>query len=369
MLHSRSFLSKFRIPIVTAIAGLAIGAPVVVRFFGEGKSSKNPQFATPALALASLTAKSLYFNAVALPWLLSQRPDLLTDEEKSPKSDQARSFAQAALNPKLFRQLDRRYRFDTLLLVGDPSQYRPLLEHILEAKDWTLTYLDHSSIVYRRESEHEWKPVDLKAIEGRFEAPHDHSLFLAQAAGKLLAIRRGAEAKELLDQAQSLDAKVPEVWNGMAIFRMLRGEWNPAITSVDKALALDRDFLPAIATKTQILFSTKKFSAAYDLSEKLIAAYPDDPGLLFYHAKICHEAHAYTAEIRVLKKLIERADAEAQPATGYRLYLAQAYAAAGHAQPAADEFKRVLADPELAPEQRRFAEQTLAQIEQRAGLK
>ena len=74
---------------------------------------------------------------------------------------------QAVQNPKLFRQLDRQHRFDTLLLVGDPSQYRPLLEHLLEAKDWTLQYLDHTSLIYRRSAETPWKPDDFVAIRER----------------------------------------------------------------------------------------------------------------------------------------------------------------------------------------------------------
>ena len=150
---------------------------------------------------------------------------------------------------------------------------------------------------------------------------------------------------------------------------MNRGEWTPALTNVDRALALDADFLPALATKTQILYSTKKFSAAYELSRRLIAAYPNDPGLLFYHAKICHEAHAFADEIRTLTRLIERAEAEARPASGYRLYLAQAYAKEGKAQPAIEEFNRVLADADLPKEQRSFAEATLAQVKERAGVR
>ena len=328
----------------------------------------NPELAEPRAAIAALAAKSLYYNAAARPWLLARRADLLTAEDRDEHSERSRGFAQAVENPKLFRQLDRRHRFDTLLLVGDPSQYRPMLDHLSEAKDWTLVWLDHASMVFKREPEREWRRDDLDAIERGFSAKEDRALFLAQSAVKLLAIRRSEDAKACLDKAASLDDRVPDVWNGMAIYRMARGEWTPARTAVDRALALDADFLPAIATKTQILFSTKKFNEAYALSGRLIAAYPDDPALLFYHAKICHQAHAYADEIRALTRLIERADAEARTATGYRLYLAQAYAADGQAQPSIDEFSRVLADQEISPEQRKFAGETLAQIKSRSGL-
>ena len=366
-----AFTANFRRPsrrllLSSGVIALALAAAIVAL---RPWKKTAPQAATPELAIKALAAKSLYYNGAARPWLVQWRPDLLTDEDRDEKSERVRGLVQAVENPKLFRQLDRKWHFDALLLVGDPSQYRPLLEHLLEAKDWTLSYLDHTSMVYRHGTFPAWQPTALEALAPGFPEARERAAFYAQAAVRLLAIRRGAEAKACLDKAQALDDGRPEIWNGLAIFRMNRGEWTPALTHANRALALDADFLPALATKTQILFSTKKFSEAYELSRRLVAAYPDDPGLLFYHAKICHEAHALADEIRTLKRLIERAEAEARPASGYRLYLAQAYAKDGKAQPAIDEFNRVLADAGLTEEQRSYAEETLAQVKERAGLK
>jgi hypothetical protein len=128
----------------------------------------SPQLVTPTLALEGLSAKSLYYNAAARQWLLKQRPELLTEEDRAADSERTRNFIQAVQNPKLFRQLDRRYRFDTLLLVGDPSQSRPLLEHLAEAKDWTLTYVDHTSMVLRRDPAPPWSAADLAVLRARF---------------------------------------------------------------------------------------------------------------------------------------------------------------------------------------------------------
>ena len=344
-------------------------ALALVIFFGGCRLKKSSaQIATPALAMKAMSGKSIYYNGPARPWLLAQRPDLMMPDDRDEYSELSRGFVQAVENPKVFRQLDRKHHFDTLLLVGDPSQYRPLIEHLLEAKDWTLTYLDHTSLIFKRDGAREWQPADLDALAPTFASERDRAAFFAQAAVRLLAIRRGTDAKACLDKAQALDAGLPEVWNGIAIFRMNRGEWTPAMTNVDRALALDADFLPALATKTQVLFSTKKFSAAYDLSRRLIEAYPNDPGLLFYHAKICHEAHALTDEIRTMRRLVDLAEKAGWPASGYRLYLAQAYAKDGQAQPAIDEFNRILADADISKEQRSFAEDTLAQIKERANL-
>ena len=347
---------------------IALALAAVIAGWRHRNSVPSPA-ATPELAIRPLVSKTLYFNGAARPWIAKLRPDLLMPEARDEKSELSRGLVQAVENPKLFRQLDRKYYFDALLLVGDPSQYRPLIEHLLEAKDWTLTYLDHTSVVYRRDVSPEWKATALDALTPNFPRTKDRAAFFAQAAVRLLAIRRGADAKACLDKAQALDDRLPDIWNGNAIFRMNRGEWTPALTNANRALAIDANFLPALATKTQVLYSTKKFSEAYDLSRRLVEAYPNDPGLLFYHAKICHEAHAFTDEIRTLQRLIDRAESESQPASGYRLYLAQAYAKDGKAQPAIDEFNRVLADADLPKEQRTFAEDTLAQIKERAGVR
>ena len=119
---------------------------------------------------------------------------------------------------------------------------------------------------------------------------------------------------------------------------MALGQWKEAITAADEALLLDKDYVPALACKAQSLYAMKYFSDAYNVSRKLIEELGDDPALLFYHAKIAHEARAYTDEIRTLEKLIKMAEEQQRPAAGYRVYLGQAYATDGQAEPALEQF-------------------------------
>ncbi|MES2572231.1 MAG: hypothetical protein V4710_19520, partial [Verrucomicrobiota bacterium] len=150
----------------------------------------SPELSTPIFALNALSSKSLYFNGPARPWLLAHRPELLAPEEKDDSSERSRSLAQAVQSPPLFRQLDRRYRFDTLFLVGDPSQSRPLLEHLMETRDWTLTYLDHTSLVFKRGAVPPWDAGSLKTLQAKFHgSKREEATFLAQAAIKMLAVR------------------------------------------------------------------------------------------------------------------------------------------------------------------------------------
>jgi tetratricopeptide (TPR) repeat protein len=205
-------------------------------------------------------------------------------------------------------------------------------------------------------------------LASRFPRPREQATFLAQAAAKLIAIRQPQAARELLDRATALDQTVPEAWTGLALLHMSRGEWRAALNQADRALGLDDEFLPALAAKAQILFSVKKFSDAYELSKRLVERQPEEPGILFYHAKIAHEAHAYREEIKALEKLIALAEKDSRPTTGYRIYLAQAHAAAGQAKPSIEQFQLVLGDPEITTEQRAFAKETLAQVKSRSGL-
>ena len=323
----------------------------------------DPLLETPLLALEGLQAKPLFFNAAAGPWLRAKRPDLVVPEGAS-------AFAQAVLEPRLFRQLDRQFRFEALLFTGDPSQSRPLLEHLLETKDWALSYVDHTSLVFRRAGSAGWKTAELEPVRARFAgaSARMRATMLAQTAAKLVAVRETEAARQLLDEAQQLDARVPEVWSGLAGWHMQRGEYPEACAGAERALKLDGEHLPALAVKTHLLFATKQFSAAYDLSQRLVARVPDDPNLLFYHAKIAHEAHAYKAEVEALEKIIVQAEAAGRPVSGYQMYLGQAHMTLGDGTRAIDAFMRVLNDPELPQDQRDFARESIARIKKRTGL-
>lgn len=360
--HSRVKLGAALAVLVIALGAIWLLAPV--------SRKENPLLATPRLAVERLSAKNLYYNGPARPWLLALRRDLLQPDDLDGSPARVRGFTQAVENPKLFRQLDRQHRFDVLLLCGDPSQYHPLLEHLLETKDWSLRYLDHTSLVFRRDEASSWSVADLQPVRDLLKkaTPRARAAFLAQVASKLVAVARPGDGKQLLDEAMQVDPKSAEVWNGLAIYHLSRGAASEALGHVERALQLDKNSLAALATKTQILYATKRFSEAYAVSSTLVEKRGNEPGLLFYHAKIAHEAKAFKAEIAALEKLIAQARQSQLPISGYQLYLAQAYAAANQAKPAVENFAAVLRDPDLPADQRAFAQQTMEQVRSRAGL-
>lgn len=359
---------RTRRPIFAGLALLLAVAAGVIWWLRP--AYRDPLLDSPQLALEALQAKSLYFNGRAKSWLAAQRPDLLTPEDRDENSERSRGFVQAVQNPKLFWQLAHRYHFDALLLVGDPSEYKPLLDNLLDTKDWTLQYVDHTSMVFRLEDRKHWEIGDFAKIRARFapDSKEAQAEVLAQMGVRLLAAREEATGKALLDEAAELDAHQPIVANGLATYYLGRGEWREAWAEVEIALHADHNFLPALATKTQLLYGMKQFSEAYEVSKDLIERVPDDPNILFYHAKIAHEAHAYKGEIAALEKLIAQADADGRPIGGYRLYLGQAYAATGDAQKAVDAFMLALDDPDLPDDQRSYARDSITRIKKRVGL-
>jgi tetratricopeptide (TPR) repeat protein len=357
---------RTRLAVLAAVlAVLVLGVWLAPRF----RAVPDPLLATPRLALERLEGGTIYYNAAALPWLVAQRPEFVAPEDRDGRSERAAAFAQAVLNPKLFRQLDRKFRFDALLLVGDPSQYRTLLDHLVETKDFVLHYADHTSLIFRRGGT-AWTPRDLDGVRSRLSSlgARARAQFLALTATKLTAARRQEDAKPLLDEALALDSRSAEAWSALAAYRMERGDWVEALKATEQALSIDKNHLGALATRTQVLYATRRFDAAYALSQRLVERLPDDPNVLFKHAQIAHEAHAYKTEIAALDKLIALADAAKRPTTGYRLYLAQAHTAAGNGQPALENFTRVLEDPELPEDQRRFATEAIERIKRRTGL-
>ena len=113
---------------------------------------------------------------------------------------------QAPQNPKLFRQLDRQHRFDTVLLLDDPSRYQRLLDHLLEPepdkRDFKLVYLDHWALVFKRGAAREWTPEDAEAVRR----------WMDEEAGPMNLTQ--AEVERLADEEEG---SLPEGWENTVV--------------------------------------------------------------------------------------------------------------------------------------------------------
>ncbi len=380
-LPSLSKSARRRIAVLGALLAAAVAG--VIWQWPEIEARWYPaaaSVATPKLACAEVQARSLYFNGLALPWLEKFRPELLTAEDRDATSSRRRAFVQAPQNPKLFRQLDRQHHFDTLLLVGEPSNYRRLLDHLLEPepgkRDFQLVYLDHWAFIFKRGAAREWVPADAEAVRARLGniRTRDQATFLAMAAGKMLAVRQVETAKRWLDEAAALDSRSIDVLAGLAGYQITIGRWVEAETYADKALKKDPNSVPALAAKIVAMRATRHHIDAFKFSEKLNRLLPEDPVRLWQHAQLAHEAKQNAVEIKALTRLIALAREEGRPSAEYEFFLGEAHAHealdnAEHAPLALQHLRLAVADPALPADKRKFAEERIAVILKRTGLK
>jgi tetratricopeptide (TPR) repeat protein len=336
-------------------------------WFPHRAEPASPELSTPKLALVDLQAQSLYFNGSAHPWLVALRPDLLAPERTERAAERLRAFAQAVQDPALFRKLDRQHHFDVLLLLGEPRQYQPLLDHLLESKDWALSYVDHTSVIFRRGRLSDWRPAALSAIEQAFIRPGERADFLGLAASKMLSLRMTDAARDLLKRADRLGGESVEVLCTWADYHMNRAEWARSLALTDRILSRNPGHLGALATRSWVLFVTKRYEESLMASRKLIEAYPQHSHLLFSHAKIAHQRGAFDEEIEVLIRLIRVAQEAGSPTAEYRMYLAQAYAEKSEAKDAIDQLVMALSEGGLPEKQLKYTQELLARIRSRSG--
>ncbi len=340
----------------------------------------DPRVVTPIIVIPNLTAESLFFSNEARPWLTKLRPDILHTDDANPESNRARAMQQANVNPKLFRQLDRQVRFDTILLLGDPSGYQRLLDHLIEPepdkRDFQLIYLDHWCYLFKRGNVSSWTPASADFLRTMLRdlRAKDRAAFLSKTAAKMLAIREYSTARTWLEEALSLDGDSLDALAGMAHFQISLGKWKEAEKFTDRALEKNTDFIPALAARFLVQRATKHFYDAYQTSKRLNTLIPETPIRLWQHAEIAREARLRKEQVTALERLITLAKEEDRPTGTYEFYLGDAHIYlstedATHVPKAAEHLRRALADPALSPEHRKFAEERMATIRERTGLK
>ena len=318
-----------------------------------------------------LSGKTIFFTPAAAQFLKPRWPELAM----SPKGEgsfeaTAREFSAVVQNPKAWRALDRKWRFDSALLTGDPAGFRQLLEHLLHSPDWTFVRLDHTSLVFERSPARPWSPADLAVQDAAFK---DHSAreqeeVRIQTAHRLIAIGELPTAKTLLEQVVNANANSAPAWTELAGYHAMQAQWDKALEAAGRALSASPDYLPGAVAKANALYATGKFSEALSLTRRLAVQAPEDGQLLSLHARVTHAAHAYQEEIQVLRKLVELSSAQAMPTGSWRIYLGQAYAADGQGEPALQQFEEALKDPELPENDRVFAKNALERIRSRKPI-
>ena len=344
--------------VVLVLVALVLGVRRLAR------SEWSPALSTPELLFGmvgagDLEGGGLYLNAAGQVWAGRLRPGWLGKDPARLRDME---------EPQVVRRLDREGRFGALVLVGDPSEYQGLLRHLRGSGDWRLMYLDHLGMVFRRGQNGGWKPSDLEALRGSFKSDGEWAVCMGQAGQKMLGAGFREEAGEWTRRAVEAAPGLAPVHAARAHYWIGCSRWDDAREEAQRAVALEEDNLSGLSALVQLHFAGNRFGEAYRYSKRLVELRPEDPGLLFHHAKVAHRAHAYGAEVEVLERLIRLAVAGGRPVSGYRVYLGQAYAEKGDAVAAVEQLERALEDPGLGGEQRKFAAEAVERIRKRAGF-
>ena len=352
---------------------LAITGGLVWR--SQRSSLPSPELATPVLAITELAehgrlrGKTIYFSPAAAEYLKMHWQELGLRSEASP--DQlTREFGATLQNPKAWRVLDRKWRFDALLLTGDPARFRQLLDHLRQSPDWTLTWLDHTSLVYERSPAHAWTPAALEQLTTVFKlhSAWEQEEAQIQTAHRLIAIGEVASANTLLENVVKGDRNSAPAWTELAACNATLARWDRALDAANHAIESDASYLPGVMAKANALYACGKFNDALALTRQLVLELPEDGQLLSLHARVTHSAHAYQEEIEVLKRVIQLSAAEGMPTGAWRIYLGQAYAADTQGEAALEQFEEALKDPELGDSERSFVLKAMERIRGRKQI-
>jgi len=366
----RSFLFVIVVILIT------IGGGYWVWVLTRPPEPLSPELETPKIAMEQIDpsrrAKPLFFTIAALPYMKEhwaewsgafRLPTPLPEEIAVPCDATLQS-------PSDWRALDRKWRFGALLLMGDPANFRPLLDYLRKSPDWTLTQIDPTSLVFERSPARAWTTANLPQLLAVFQTHSATEQKMARIwiAHRLMYLGEMPTARMLLDEVIKMDGQFPQGWTELAQLHGMQGKWEEALSAAERALSFDNHFRPAQMVQAHALYALGKFNRALDITRELYQAAPADLPTLLLHAKASHEAHAFVEEIDVLQRMIALLQGNSQPVGAWQIYLGQAYAATGYNTLAVDQFKTALQDINLSETQRAFVQKALERLESKGDL-
>jgi tetratricopeptide (TPR) repeat protein len=268
--------------------------------------------------------------------------------------------ARLALNPSEWREAFRRQRWPAVVLSGPIGEYRPLLDHLLVSPDWHLASVTNHGFLFRH-----GPGLPPRSLEEDFRLRSDHetALYLAQIAGYYEAIRRTGDARACLDRALSLAPENTSVLSHAANFAVVQRRWQDALAHSRKALEKNPNLGHAKLVQALALFETGEMEQAEKLIDEVLLESPNDSYTLFLSARIRRTLNDYTGEAASLEKLVTNAKNAGVSPVDYQIYLAQAYAKQGLAEPALRSYRAALESDQLGPREREDIRDAIEAIE------
>jgi tetratricopeptide (TPR) repeat protein len=268
--------------------------------------------------------------------------------------------ARLALNPSEWREAFRRHRWPAVVLSGPMGEYRPLLDHLLVSPDWHLASVTNHGFLFRH-----GPGLPPRSLEEsfRFRSDHETALYLAQIAGYYEAIRRTGDARACLERAVSLAPENTSVLSHAANLAVAQRRWQDALAQSRKALEKNPNLGHAKLVQALALFETGEREQAEKLIDEVLLESPNDSYTLFLSARIRRTLNDYGGEAASLEKLVTNAKTAGFSPVDYQIYLAQAYAKQGLAEPALRSYRAALESDQLGPRERHDIREAIEAIE------
>jgi tetratricopeptide (TPR) repeat protein len=276
--------------------------------------------------------------------------------------------ANAVQSGRAWRRLDRKVRFDAVLLAGPAGEYLPLLQHLATSPDFRLVRADNWGVLFVRELAAPYQPPSPDAAAKNLDSPVDRGIYLGQTALTLDAIGQTAAARKF--SAAALEAAPNEagVHVAAAALALSQKDYARAIQESEQAAKLHPHDLGALEIAARTFAAAGATDQAFAVAQELKSHAPaDDVNVLFLHARFANAAHAYGAEQESLEQLIRVAEKQKLPTSDYRVYLGQCYAKQGLARPALQQLELASKDPNLSAKQKADLATALETVRARAG--
>jgi tetratricopeptide (TPR) repeat protein len=303
--------------------------------------------------LGPMGREQVFANPTALRHLL-----LLLPNERGRVSPE--DAARLALNPSEWREAFRRQRWPVVVLSGPIGEYRPLLDHLMVSPDWHLASVTNQGFLFRHGPGLPPRPLEESF---QFGSDDETALYLAQIAGYYEAIRRTGDARACLERALGLAPEDTTVLAHAANFAVAQRRWQDALAHSRKALKKNPHLGHAKLVQALALFETGETEQAAKLIDEVLLESPNDSYTLFLSARIRRTLNDYSGEAQSLEKLVTNAKNAGLSPVDYQIYLAQAYAKQGLAEPALRSYRAALESNQLGPRERDDIREAIEAIE------
>ncbi|MEX1118535.1 MAG: hypothetical protein WEB60_07045, partial [Terrimicrobiaceae bacterium] len=266
--------------------------------------------------------------------------------------------------PSRWRSALRQNDWNAVILAGPPSEFQPLLEHLLTSPDWRLEALTNWGWLFRREPGPSNPLPKPEAVDRG--SPVDSAIYLSQLSARFDVMKATVPARAAMERALELAPNDANVRIHAATFALVRERWQDVVAHARGALRANRSMSQAHALAARGYLESGDLDSAEKSATSALTLAPSDLSTRFLLARIQRSQGAYRAEAETLERLVSDSKNAGLPTAGHLAYLGQSYAQVGNAASAAKNYREALASNQLNEEQKAAVLEALEIIQTRS---